>query len=217
MAIPCTIVTDPVSVEQRLGELGLTPVILFDVVKHYARTVLGMTPDHPSWCTGIAPAGEAVFALRQLTRPLGWTREENRGFALTIHPKNILAVNIAKGDLNTGNPEHDPTSHSEKGVCTVEALADNQISFDFMEKFAASDEADFVSRPTWYLLIRVTERFVKFEFSLPIALSADNHISKWAERLIFLDLDIGDIGSSSATVAAEDAVDIRPNITRKNG
>ncbi|KQN69940.1 hypothetical protein [Devosia sp. Leaf64] len=215
MASPCTVVIDPISVEQRLGELGLTPAILADVAKHYARTVLGMSPDHPSWCTGIAPAGEAVYALRQLTRPLGWTREELRGFALTIHPKGLLAVNVAKGDLNTGNPEHEPTSHSEKGVCTVEALAENQIPFDFLEDAILESDPD--SRATWYLLMRVTEKTVKYEFSLPVGLSADRHISKWAERLIFSDISIEDIGKFSSDDQADNAVDIRPIITRKNG
>jgi len=208
-------VIDPINVEQRLNELGLTAAILADVVKHYARTVLGMSPDHPSWCTGITPAGEAVFALRQLTRPLGWTREEERGFALTIHPKGLLAINVAKGDLNTGNPEHEPTSHSEKGVCTVEALAENQISFDFLEEEIS--EIDPGSRATWYLLMRLTEKAVKYEFSLPIGLSEDKHISKWAERIIFSDISIEDIGKTPSDRQIEDAISIIPVITRKNG
>lgn len=215
MSKPCIVVAEPANLALRLSELGLTPSVLMDVVKHYARTVVGMTDDHPSWCTGIAPAGEAVFALRQLTRPLGWLREEHRGFALTIHPKALLAVNIAKGDLNTGNPLVEPTSHSEKGICTEEAIAGNQLTFDFGKDDDIAEIED--CRPTWYLLMRVMDKAVKYEFSLPIALSEDKHISKWAERLVFADIPIVDISKNEDQGQSEDAVDIVPTITRKNG
>lgn len=215
MSAPRVVVTDPVHVALRIEQLGLTPGILMDVVKHYARTVISMTDDHPSWCTGIAPAGEAVFAFRQLTRPLGWSREEHRGFALTIHPNSLLAVNIAKGDLNTGNPKSEPTSHSEKGICTEEAVAGNQLSFDFADE---EEDADGLAcRPTWYLLIRVTEKAVKYEFSLPVGLSDDKHISKWAERLVFTDIPLLDLSKHETDETPESTSDIAPIITRKNG
>lgn len=215
MSEPCIVFSEPIEVSDRLSELGLSSRILADVVKHYAMTVISMTPDHPSWCTGIAPAGEAVFALRQLTRPLGWTREEVRGFALTIHPKGLLGVNVAKGDLNTGNPLCTPTSHSEKGICTEEAVANNQTSFDFgPETKVVADEQS--GRPTWWLLVRVTEKQVPYEFSLPVSLSDDKHINKWAERLTFQPIPISEL-SNNEEDDDESTPEIVPEITRKNG
>jgi len=185
--------------------------VLHDVSVHYALSVLGMTDDHPSWATGIAPMGEAVFALRQLTRALGWTKEENRGFALTVHPDAKYAVNISKGDLHTGDPEKTPCSHSEKGICTEEALLGNQLSFGFMSNADVPASTVQQVRPTWYLLLRVSGDKILSEFSLPLAMSDEKKISEWAERVILPAIQISQMATSS-----QDTIDeIVPTVSRK--
>ena len=47
---------------------------------------------------------EAVAALREGLLPLGWTRSDEKNYALVIHPMASMAINVASGDLGTGIP-----------------------------------------------------------------------------------------------------------------
>lgn len=182
-------------VRNRLEQLGLTVELLQEVVRHYAIYLNSQTEDHPTWGRGITPASEAIYALRNILRPLGWSREEEKGFALTIHPNNELAINIAKGDEGTGNPKAKVTSSSEKGICTEEALNENeQYSFDLMVPEVVGVVP---KRPTWYLIVRKKADGMHAEFSLPIGL-VEKKICEWRERIILPKTSIDDPEISTA-------------------
>ncbi len=166
-------------VRRRLAELGLTIEALLDVLRHYALSLNSQTDDHPSWGRGISPASEAVFALRSRMKTEGWTRQEEKGFALTVHPDGKLAVNIAKGDEGTGDPKVNVETSSEKGVCTEAAIGANQYLLDL----PAPEVVGTNQRPTWYLLFRKKINGIHAELSLPVGL-VDKHISLWRERIM---------------------------------
>lgn len=179
MPFKARVLTDEKSVRARLIELDLTLEALLDVVRHYALAMNSQTDDHPTWSKGIGPAGEAVYALRSRLKAEGWTREEVKSFALTVHPRGELAINIAKGDEGTGDPLVNVSTTSEKGACTEFAVQANQFLLDL----PVPDQPPSTSRPTWYLLVRKTFHGIRAEFSLPVGL-VDKHISLWEERLM---------------------------------
>jgi hypothetical protein len=113
-------------------------------------------------------------------RDRGWTKEEERGFALAVHPMQKLAINIAKGDEGTGEPSENVITVSEKGICTEEAIAKNQASFDFGDV----PHQDDCPRPTWYLIYNKRGAAIHSELSLPSQLSDTKHISEWRKRII---------------------------------
>lgn len=180
MSLPCKIYQTETEVASRLDAFGLTVSELQDVVRHIALTMNSQTPDHPSWGTGITVASEAIFALRGRLKEKGWSREEERGFALTAHPNNLIAINAAKGDQGTGDGEASVSTVSDKGICTEMAISGNQLAL----KLPIPDPVALVSRPTWYLLYCRKTDGIHAEFSLPVGLSAEKHISIWRERII---------------------------------
>lgn len=179
MPVKSKVFVDEVSVRARLREFDLTLEALLDVVRHYVLAINSQTEDHPSWSKGISPAGEAVFALRSRLKADGWTKEEIRNFALTVHPEGKLAINIAKGDEGTGDPDVNVISTSEKGSCTEDAVSANQLVLDL----PAPEREQPLSRPTWYLLVRKTKSGARAEFSLPVGLE-ERRISAWSERIM---------------------------------
>lgn len=180
MALTCKVYSDERQVGEKLAELGLSVEQLRDVLRHIALTINSQTEDHPSWGPGITVASEAVFALRGTLRDSQWSREEERGFALTVHPQNKLAINIAKGDEGTGDPDADVATASDKGICTVQAITQNQLSLDLGLPPATKTP----KRPTWYLLYCRKAGGIHAELSLPVGMSAEKHISVWRERII---------------------------------
>lgn len=180
MAAACQIIINESDVRNKLAELDLTLEQLRDVLRHISLTINSQTEDHPSWGPGITTASEAVFALRGRLRENGWFREEERGFALTVHPEQKLALNIAKGDEGTGDPESDVATVSDKGICTVQAISENQLSLKL--SLPPVDEAP--RRPTWYLLYCRKSNGIHAELSLPIGMSSEKHISLWRVRIV---------------------------------
>ncbi len=180
MGEPCKIYQRTSDVAGKLSELDLTIAELLDVVRHIALTINSQTPDHPSWGTGITVASEAIFALRGRLKEKRWSREEERGFALTAHPDNRFAINIAKGDEGTGDPVASLATVSDKGICTENAIAGNQLAL----RLPVPDPVVVVVRPTWYLIYCKKSDGIHAELSLPIGLSAEKHISVWRERII---------------------------------
>ena len=180
MAETCKIYSDELDVVSRLSELGLTISKLREVLRHIAVTANSHTEDHPSWGPGITTASEAVFSLRGVLRDDGWTREEEKGFALTVHPENKIAINIAKGDEGTGDPDSDVTTVSDKGICTVLAITENQLCL----KLSLPDIKEPHKRATWYLLYCRKRGGIFGELSLPVGMSETKHISLWRERII---------------------------------
>ena len=195
MAVFCKVHSIPREVETRLAELDLQSSQLCDVLRHIALVMNTFGENHPSWGPGITTASEAVATLRSILQNDGWTREEEKGFALTVHPTGRLAVNIAKGDEDVGVEEGNPSTVSDKGVCTVQAIAKNQLSFPFGYSTKLREVGQ---RPTWYLLYCQKKDGLYGELSLPIGLSDKKQINKWIERIILPIMRQDHLGDLSA-------------------
>jgi hypothetical protein len=205
------VVSEPTEVEARLSKLNLAVAPLLDVLAHMVSHKRGFTLDHPSWMTGIASAGEGVYMLRTVLRQRGWFREEESSFELTVYSDGQLdlALNIAKGSSATGNPELNVETMWPRGPQTVNAIeCNNQLVFDLPPPPIAEleDAIEASSRHTWYLLYHVDGNKIKGELSLPLALSAEKHISEWHERIILPDVNIDDHTPTSLGVVPNESI-----------
>src|SRR4051794_2416739 len=62
------------------------------------------TEDDPGILTGMVGWGRPIRFLRESLRPRKWRREEPKSLPLVVSPDRTVAVTVAAGDDQTGNP-----------------------------------------------------------------------------------------------------------------
>lgn len=197
MPFKAEVVVQEVDVENEIEAMQLSVEILHAVLKHIRAIKNDQTEDHPSWGRGITPASEGVFKLRELSRKLGWRRESDSKFELTVHDKLDIALNIARGNSATGQEGQNPETAYSKGVCTKFAIEDNQLLLDLPPpERTLSSEGD-EKRSTWYLLYNEDDGKIHSELSLPVGMSVERHVSLWAKRIILPSITLDGIGAST--------------------
>jgi hypothetical protein len=113
--------------------------------------------------------------------PRGWTYDNPRNLARTIHPGGEFAIVAATGDEFTGVAGVQPSTKYRKGEATVAAVNQNvQLAFDFPDYDETEDDSPLL---TWFLLFYPDEHEFRAEVSLPDRI-VDGRIASWAERII---------------------------------
>jgi hypothetical protein len=172
----------------RLGMLGLSVDIIERVVRRADAEASTFTKLDPPIMEGLTRWGRTSRFLREELVPRGWTYDNPRNWARTIHPSGEFAIVAATGDELTGlaGPGVLPTTKYRKGDATIRAVETNeQLAFDFGDLFPAVPETarDTGAMLTWVLLFYSDSREFRVELSLPDAIE-DGRISGWAERII---------------------------------
>ena len=139
MAATLSVYIDADDVEARLVAMGLTDEPLAHAARRWYLSWVSFTANHPPFAIGIAAWMEAVAALREGLLPLGWTRSDEKNYALVIHPDAVMAINIASGDAGTGIPTANVSNRAPKGVST----ADNRKADSGCERLANDALASF--------------------------------------------------------------------------
>jgi hypothetical protein len=173
----------PVLVEEqaadRLAELGLTTEIIERVVRRADAEASTCTPLDPPIMAGLTRWGRTNRYLREELIPVGWTFDNPRNLARTIHPSGQFAIVAATGDDLTGLAGLLPTTKYAKGDATIHAVAANEqlTLFDLRPR---TDSGELL---TWFLLFHGDEHEFRAELSLPNEIT-DGRITGWAERII---------------------------------
>jgi hypothetical protein len=170
----------------RLAELGLSVEVLERVVRRADAEASTCTPFDPPILEGLTRWGRTSRYLREELVPQGWTFDNPRLVARTIHPSGTFAIVVSTGDELTGLAGLLPTTRYRKGDATVQAVAVNeQLTFDFGDfNFSpGSVAADARVLLTWILLFYSDEDEFRVELSLPDGIE-DGRITSWAERII---------------------------------
>ncbi len=173
----------------RLNELGLSVDILERVVRRADAEASTFTELDPPIMEGLIRWGRTSRFLREELIPLGWTYDNPRNWARTIHPGKDFAIVAATGDELTGLADLLPTTKYRKGDATIRAVeANEQLSFDFGDLdlgFGGTGEAGAGPGAllTWILLFYSDEHEFRVELSLPDGIE-DGRITSWAERII---------------------------------
>ena len=175
-------------VETRLKELGLTIAVLQEPVMEGMQARSECTPNHPPLFSGFTTWATTVRCLRERLSPIpfGWTASDEGGYSLVISPSGKIAIAVATGDENTGNPQVTPMTKSPKGPRTQSAIEVNQYQgslFDEIPEFDVSNMANS-DRVTWILLQHYDQvrKEVRYELSLPTSYSGK--VDGWSERII---------------------------------
>jgi hypothetical protein len=168
----------------RLAQLGLSTGLIERVVRRTDADVSTFTAFDPPIMLGLTRWGRISRYLREELVPRGWTYDNPRNLARTIHPSGEFAIVAATGDELTGLADLLPTTRYRKGDATVQAVAVNeQLTFDFGDAFTADVTADAGAMLTWILLFFEDEAGFRVELSLPDGIE-DGRITSWAERII---------------------------------
>lgn len=164
----------------RLADLGLSQEMLERVIRRADAEAQHCSAFDPPLLEGLTRWGRATRYLREELVPQGWSFDNPRNFARTIHPAGDFAIVITTGDELTGVPGMMPGTKHPKGYETALAVAANaQLSFDFGPQFSHHG-SDII---TWFLMFHSDEREHRVELSLPGGFSG-GVITHWDERII---------------------------------
>lgn len=168
----------------RLAELGLTVSLVERVVRRADAEVAMCTELDPPIMEGMTRWGKTSRFLREELVPRGWTYDNPRNLARTIHPSGEFAIVASTGDEMTGLtvPGCLPSTRYRKGEAITRAVELNeQLAFDFGDGWTESLAPDALR--TWILLFHVDEHEFRCELSLPSHIE-DGLITRWTERVI---------------------------------
>jgi hypothetical protein len=185
MATAAIINSDPDQVRVRLAALGLNEGALSHAAQRWHLSWSSFTPNHPPIGVGISAWTEAVAALREQLLPMGWTRSDEKNYALVIHRDGSMAINVATGDLGTGQVDATPSNKAAKGISTADAISVNQQQLELPLPVPDMPHVRGEDGPlTWFLLLHRAVNEIRCELSLPSAMSTDGRITRWQERII---------------------------------
>lgn len=203
-----TVYVEPVDKASRLDALGLNEPLLLEAVGLGSGYALDCTAHDPPNMAGIMAYGKITRALRDRLVPQGWESNDSRGYSTTIHPNRTYAIVVAGGDAHTGLPDQTPSTRSEKGPATKDAVAVNQRSFaELGDDFRRAMEP--TGMQTWFLLHYedMTTHEIRSELALPAAMTGDGRIAMWRERVILSPIPI-DRSTVALEASDEPALDI---------
>lgn len=171
----------------RLAEFGLTVEIIERVVRRADAEASTCTALDPPIMEGLTRWGRTSRYLREELIPAGWSFDNPRNLARTIHPSGQFAIVAATGDELTGLADLLPTTKYVKGFATVHAVeANEQLTLDFgdFDLGHHGDQAtDAGELLTWFLLFHNDKDEFRAELSLPNQI-IDGRITGWAERIV---------------------------------
>lgn len=179
------------AVSDRLSELGLSVPLLRQALERGQYAADEVTANHPRNFEGIAKWAETNRALRDLLVPDGWTRSDVSNIPRTVAPDDTYCLFAVSGDKGTGQPHMEPSTKRPRGSASAEAVTDN-CQLELFPDLFDDDQDSAHRRKTWLLLYHTEDERVRAELSLPIRVSQEGAILRWAERLILPDIDLSD-------------------------
>ena len=180
-----SVYSDPDDVRACLAAMGLTEEPLLHAARRWYLSWVSFTTNHPPFGIGIAAWMEAVAALREGLLPIGWTRSDEKNYALVMHPDGSMAINVATGDAGTGRPSANVSNKAPKGISTADAISVNQVQLELDLPVPDMPHVRGDDGPlTWFLLLHRGATEVRCELSLPSQISPDGRITRWQERIM---------------------------------
>lgn len=213
MAVTLPIYSEPNEVSARLASLGLTEEPLLHAARRWYLSWISFTANHPPFGIGIAAWMEAVAALREGLSLIGWTRSDERNYALVLHPDGSMAINVATGDAGTGLPTANVCNKAPKGVSTADAISVNQVQLELNLPVPDMPHVHGDEEPlTWFLLLHRAGTEVRCELSLPSQISPDGRITRWQERIMLPSIPLD---GSEIEIVAPVGADLDIDVKRK--
>jgi hypothetical protein len=189
---------NPVSVAQRLDELGLTEAVLREAVEYGIGFYLDCTEYDPPSGRGSIAWDKTTRGLRERLVPQKWEYSDAGNFSIVVNPKLGYAIAVNGGNSHTGNPDRTPSPRSERGPMWQNRVnLNNQYSFwhatEGSPEWPAPDTSRLEWRETYVLLFFVDLKAeqARAELSLPAEIAQDGSVSWWRERIILPPIEFG--------------------------
>lgn len=187
---------NPVDVEDRLQQLGLSKELLIAAVEAGLYGWLNCTENHPPSFPGVNAWAEGVRSLRESLLPKGWERLNDRNLPLTVNRATNVAITASSGDECTGVEDMAPRTRNPKGVTTKQKVNANAQQLGLFADMTASAEElieEVKKWNTWFLLSHRDEKkkVVRCELSRPIGIGVDGRVDGWHERIILDEIPFG--------------------------
>lgn len=195
MASRPKVVSDPLLVDLRLSQLGLTKDVPRNAILAARVAWASCTENDPPSYAGQTLWAVATRVMREQLLTWGWIKSDAANFSTVVNGDGTLAIVVATGDSATGIEDATPKTKCPKGPLTEAAVQANGGQFalalypitEVQDPRPASDE-DF-TLATWVLLVfhgrnAYGQEEFRSELSLPKALGVDERIEDWHERII---------------------------------
>lgn len=170
-------------VEERLRSLGLTLEGIRRSIDLAINDRLACTENDPPSFAGQTRSARTVRYLREEFVNAGWRRNDAGNYSRLMNANATIAVAVATGDVNTGDPRYPtPRLSHKKGEMTLTAVHRNDEQLSLLP--AIGDVIEGTRGPlTWILLLNERNNAAFAELSLPRRISNGN-VSEWEERVI---------------------------------
>jgi hypothetical protein len=188
-----TIHEEPHDRRRRLAQLGLKEEWLIKAVRVGQAAKASCTVNDPPSFGGTSLWALAVRTIREQTLPHGFDRSDEGNLPFTINASRNLAIAVATGDSDTGDPKGSPCTKHPHGPRTRDAVDANQYCLNFGQTPVTPEALDAINlRETWILLINsnLEKRKVSSELSRPVNMDEGGRVDGWAERIILDDIPL---------------------------
>lgn len=188
--------TTRLSGPERLAELDLSVELLADVLLRVDAGTGDSNPLDPPIMAGLLRWGLTTRFLREELVRAGWTYDNPRNLARTIHPSGAFAVIVTTGDEATARAEREPGPRHPKGYATeLAVLTNGQLAFDFgdvselatanriLDNNGLDDNSVGLQPRTWFLLFHVDANAIHAELSIPEGF-VGGRMTEWSERIL---------------------------------
>ena len=155
---------------ERLIDLDLSVEMLADVLLRADAGTGDCSPLDPPIMAGLLRWGLTTRLLRAELVGAGWSFDNPRNLARTIHPSGAFAVVVTTGDESTARAEREPGPRHPKGYATeLAVLTNGQLAFDFgdLTRLVIDGPSGALQPRTWFLLFHVDAAAIHAELSFP--------------------------------------------------
>lgn len=164
-----------------------------------------VTPNDPITAAGTNGYNARIRVLREvLISHERWERENLNGLELVVNPEHTIAIGVFTGDHTTGWPgNYHPRNQRPIGKGKIKLIAQNPVQRALFSMPSSPEQADLECHDlsdleTWFF-ITYRRHFrdgvvrVSSELSLPLEVSIDNYIEKYARRITFPNHEFGSV------------------------
>src|SRR3982751_3743401 len=115
--------SQPVEVQNRLEQLGLTKPLLLEVVQAMVAARNNCTENDPPSAPGWSSWRDGTRRLREVLIPHGWRKDDTEMISSAFNEKLGLKVSVSNTDAGTGVENQTPQNSSQKGAATERIIA----------------------------------------------------------------------------------------------
>lgn len=199
-----------IEVNRALAELGIRFEYVRDAILVGESERDGCTANDAKNAPGFFAWDRCVRALREILAPLGWFRDDDDLLETVISPDGSIAIDVATGNDDTGNPDPEamPNVKYAKGTATERAVNSNEPMLFELEWEEGALERNPAQRQTWILLRkRVSDDELRAELSLPESMNEQGFVERWSIRII-LDIDMDQALAGQSNEPAEPIINV---------